>query len=252
VKVGESAAKIVKSRAVPKEGEDLYREEGRKEAAMIELFGKWQTEEWQPPRAVGGIVPRNERGQVDVWSEKCLPPGTVHLRFPRLVPVCQRLGINFAPAMVGFEIRKGRSIPVYEGLVVCEEFKDAIMEAYFEEEDARNIQMQKKREEQAAARWRQLILSVGTRKRLRETYQGTAEDDLVNSSSITTYKKLSNTSNNTLDHSPLKAGEKSGGKEVLDPQHVHHYDEENQSYDEESGMRTKWCICGFRIEVEEM
>ena len=126
------------------------------------------------------------------------------------------------------------------------------VQAYFEEEDARNIQMQKKREEQAAARWRQLILSVGTRKRLRETYQGTAEDDLVNSSSITTYKKLSNTSNNTLDHSPLKAGEKSGGKEVLDPQHVHHYDEENQSYDEESGMRTKWCICGFRIEVEEM
>ena len=49
---------IVKSRAVPKEGEDLYREEGRKEATMIELFGKWQTEEWQPPRAVGGIVPR--------------------------------------------------------------------------------------------------------------------------------------------------------------------------------------------------
>lgn len=74
---------------------------------------------------------QNERGQVDVWSEKCLPPGTVHLRFPRLVPVCQRLGINFAPAMVGFEIRKGRSIPVYEGLVVCEEFKGAIMEVNF-------------------------------------------------------------------------------------------------------------------------
>ena len=74
---------------------------------------------------------QNERGQVDVWSEKCLPLGTVHLRFPRLVPVCQRLGINFAPTMVGFEIRKGRSIPVYEGLVVCEEFKDAIMEVNF-------------------------------------------------------------------------------------------------------------------------
>jgi hypothetical protein len=40
LRVVESAAKIVKSRAVAKEGEDLYREEGRKEINMIELFGK--------------------------------------------------------------------------------------------------------------------------------------------------------------------------------------------------------------------
>lgn len=46
---------------------------------------------------------QNERGQVDVWSEKCLPPGTVHLRLPRLVPVAKRLEIDFAPAMVGFD-----------------------------------------------------------------------------------------------------------------------------------------------------
>ena len=65
---------------------------------------------------------------MDVWSEKCLPPGTVHLRFPRLVPVAKRLGINFAPAMVGFEFRNGRSVPVYEGIVVCTEFKEVILE----------------------------------------------------------------------------------------------------------------------------
>lgn len=69
---------------------------------------------------------------MDVWSEKCLPPGTVHLRFPRLVPVCQRLGVDFAPAMVGFEIRRGHSVPVFEGLVVCEEFKDAVMAVCYE------------------------------------------------------------------------------------------------------------------------
>lgn len=76
------------------------------------------------------LIIQNERGQVDVWSEKCLPPGTVHLRFPGLVPIAKRLGIDFAPAMVGFEFRNGRSVPVYEGLVVCTEFKDAILEVY--------------------------------------------------------------------------------------------------------------------------
>jgi hypothetical protein len=41
-------------------------------------------------------------------------------------------------------------------------------------------------------------------------------------------------------------------KSATDPQHVHEFPEENQSYDEDRGMRTKWCICGFSIEVEEM
>ena len=65
---------------------------------------------------------------MDVWSEKCLPPGTVHLRLPRVTLVAKRLEIDFAPAMVGFEFRNGRSVPVFEGIVVCAEFKDAILE----------------------------------------------------------------------------------------------------------------------------
>lgn len=71
---------------------------------------------------------QNERGQVDVWSEKCLPPGTVHLRLPRVYLVAKKLGIDYAPAMIGFEFRKGGSTPVFEGIVVCTEFKDLILE----------------------------------------------------------------------------------------------------------------------------
>lgn len=63
-----------------------------------------------------------------MWSEKCLPPGTAHLRFPRVAHVAKRLDIDFAHAMVGFEFRNGRSTPVFEGIVVCAEFKDAVLE----------------------------------------------------------------------------------------------------------------------------
>jgi xeroderma pigmentosum group C-complementing protein len=73
-------------------------------------------------------VSKNERGQVDVWSEKCLPPGTVHLRLPRLFQVAKRLGIDYAPAMVGFDYRSGRCLPVFDGIVVCTEFQSAILE----------------------------------------------------------------------------------------------------------------------------
>ncbi|CAI0548178.1 unnamed protein product, partial [Linum tenue] len=115
----------------------------------FELYGEWQLEPLQLPPAVNGIVPKNERGQVDVWSEKCLPPGTVHLRLPRVFNVAKRLDIDYAPAMVGFEFRNGRSVPIYDGIVVCTEFKDVILEAYDEEEDRRKAE-EKRRDEAIA------------------------------------------------------------------------------------------------------
>lgn len=42
--------------------------------------------------------------------------------------VAKRLEIDYAPAMVGFEFRNGHSHPVFDGIVVCAEFKDAILE----------------------------------------------------------------------------------------------------------------------------
>lgn len=52
----------------------------------------------------------------------------MHLRFPRAYSVAKRLEIDYAPAMVGFEFKNGRSYPVYDGIVVCAEFKDVLLE----------------------------------------------------------------------------------------------------------------------------
>lgn len=42
--------------------------------------------------------------------------------------MAKRLGIDYAPAMVGFEFRSGRATPCYDGIVVCTEFRDIIVE----------------------------------------------------------------------------------------------------------------------------
>jgi xeroderma pigmentosum group C-complementing protein len=55
----------------------------------------------------------------------------VHLRFPRAYEVAKRLEIDSAPAMVGFEFKNGRSYPVHQGIVVCAEFKDVLLEVFF-------------------------------------------------------------------------------------------------------------------------
>ena len=58
--------------------------------------------------------------------------GTVHLSdMPRVSLVCKALGIDYAVAMTGFETRGGQSVPVFDGVVVCEEHAQAVAEKYW-------------------------------------------------------------------------------------------------------------------------
>eukprot|EP01018_Ginkgo_biloba_P029180 Gb_25624 [translate_table: standard] len=284
VKKDESPAKILKASRNAAKGsppDPSYSEEDYTEGRTIALFGKWQTEPLQLPPAVGGIVPKNERGQVDVWSEKCLPPGTVHLRMPRLVNVAKRLGIDFAPAMVGFEIRNGRSVPLFEGIVICREFRDALLQAYSEEEERRIVEEKKKSEHLAISRWCQLLRSVATRQRLQNAYEET-HSNTDHQSVVPVVEKMTCEASSSMDGQNtfvtgkdetgqvsneqiyIKSLEQNNGdftsayeninnsKSDSAHHHIHIFPDENQSYDQESAIRTKHCPCGFTIQVEEM
>lgn len=60
--------------------------------------------------------------------------GTIHLQVKGLAPICRKLGVDYAPAMMGFDVRGGRSIPLIEGVVVCEEFEQHVLLAFAEDE----------------------------------------------------------------------------------------------------------------------
>ncbi|KAK4366920.1 hypothetical protein RND71_014800 [Anisodus tanguticus] len=261
VKANEIPAKVVKRSRKQNKGQDAQDDEyGEGDSGgTIALYGQWQTEPLFLPHAVNGIVPKNERGQVDVWSEKCLPPGTVHLRLPRLVPVVKRLQIDFAPAMVGFEFRNGRSLPVYEGLVVCTKFKDAILEAYTEEEVRREAKERRRTEAEALSRWYQLLASLITRQRLHNCYiDGASSQSVVNiAMSNDKSSVLAGGIENTRT-APEYQQEKSEIAKSNSPQivlaenHEHVFLVEDQTVGEGSSTRTKQCRCGFSVQYEEL
>ncbi|MED6180372.1 hypothetical protein PIB30_009725 [Stylosanthes scabra] len=228
----------------------------------IKLYGSWQLEPLNLPHAMNGIVPKNERGQVDVWSEKCLPPGTVHLRFPRAFSVAKRLEIDYAPAMVGFEFKNGRSYPVFDGIVVCAEFKDVLLEAFAEEEQRRQEEEKRRDETEALRRWYQLISSIVTRQRLKNRYNNGLPSEILtevqhvndkesnatvsdsNDNNQTPKNQQLNTSENNID---LKASISTHTEE-----HEHVFLKESQSFDERTSLLTKRCQCGFSVQVEEL
>ena len=50
---------------------------------------------------------------------------------PRIGMTCRKLGVDYATGMTGFDVRGGRSVPRIEGVVVCAEHEQAVLEAYW-------------------------------------------------------------------------------------------------------------------------
>lgn len=223
----------------------------------VNLYGKWQTEPLRLLPAENGIVPKNERGQVDLWSEKCLPPGTVHLGFPRIFAVAKKLEIDYAPAMVGFEFRNGRSVPLYDGIVVCTEFKDTILEAYAEEEERRGAEERRRNEAQAISRWYQLLSSIVTRQRLNNRYAEGVSNDAENTNCMFYHHHKSTNSEDIPKPISQQANEDNPSQpdampQLFEEEHEHVFLTHDPSPDNDCSTRTKRCHCGFSIEVEEL
>lgn len=54
-------------------------------------------------------------------SPAFLPPGTEHIRGDQIGRVAAKLGVDYAPALTGFETKQGRQVPVLDGIIVCKE-----------------------------------------------------------------------------------------------------------------------------------
>nr|XP_041574808.1 DNA repair protein complementing XP-C cells isoform X1 [Taeniopygia guttata] len=136
----------------------------------LALFGRWQTEEYQPPIAVDGKVPRNEYGNVYLFLPSMLPVGCVQLKLPNLNRVARKLNIDCAQAITGFDFHGGYSHPVTDGYVVCEEYKDVLVAAWENEQAEIEKKEKQKREIRALGNWKLLTKGLLIRERLKQRY----------------------------------------------------------------------------------
>ncbi|XP_052867437.1 DNA repair protein complementing XP-C cells homolog [Anopheles cruzii] len=137
---------------------------------MVELFGEWQVQDYEPPVAKDGLVPRTAYGNVDLFKPCMLPKGTVHLQLPGLNRICRRLRVDCAQAIIGFEYRKGGCQAVYDGFVVCEEFREQVVDEWYQEQMELAEKEQERRRQRIYANWRRLIVGLRIRKKLKDRY----------------------------------------------------------------------------------
>ncbi|XP_034933735.1 DNA repair protein complementing XP-C cells [Chelonus insularis] len=170
VKPKQEPYKIVKSLKLDKFTHQIVRE-------PLELFGKWQTDPYDPPVAKDGIVPRNAYGNVDLFQQCMLPKGTVHIDLPGLGRIAKKLNIDCAAAVTGFNFGCRRAMPKTEGYIVCEEYEETLREAWEAEQVAATKRAREKRDKKIWGSWRRLIRGLLIKEKLALRYNMKDEDD---------------------------------------------------------------------------
>lgn len=164
---------IKKKGAAPTNVIDGDADIGTNDQAMSRYYAEWQTEPWCPPAAKDGKVPKNDRGNVEVPPFAFqMPPGTVHVDLHHAAKVCKKLQIDFAPALTGFDIRSGRSVPSIEGVVVCQEFEELVQNACHEYVRHQAELAKQKRLTLAREAWGDFIKALLTHLRVHKSYAG--------------------------------------------------------------------------------
>ena len=135
---------------------------------MNKLYGIWQTNKWSPAYvAPNDAIPVNQHNNVEL---ALLNPGLVHLELNRISQVAKRLGVPYAPCLLGFEGHGGNMTPTIRGIVVHEHNADLLREAHVEFQSQLVENEYKERQREIYGKWKRLIKGVMTKERLEREY----------------------------------------------------------------------------------
>ena len=131
------------------------------------LYSKKQTEWIVPPPIENGVIPKNAYGNIDCFVPSMVPEGAVHVPLRSTARVCRKLGFDYAEAVVGFEFGNKMAVPVIQGVVIAEENRQILIDAWNEEEQARQVKEDEKRFKLVLSTWRKFLMGMRIFNRIR-------------------------------------------------------------------------------------
>lgn len=145
-------------------GDDLDQEEDAQETP---LYAEFQTELYRAPPVVNGKVPKNAYGNLDIYVPSMVPPGGIHIRDVNAARAARILGIDYADAVTGFDFKGRHGTAIVNGVVIAEEYRDAILEVLNAlEEERRDAELQTKTIE-ALRLWRHFLVRLRIAERVK-------------------------------------------------------------------------------------
>lgn len=164
VKIGEQPLKRVPATR-PKSG--FASEEDDDEAEETPLYAEYQTEFYRPPPVIQGRIPKNAYGNLDIYVPSMVPPGAVHIKHPEAARSAKILGIDYADAVTGFEFRGRRGTAVFGGIVIAQEYQEALEEVLRSIADERRQAAVEARAAEALRLWRLFLIKLRIAERVK-------------------------------------------------------------------------------------
>ena len=114
---------------------------------------------------VGGRIPKNAFGNLDVYVPSMVPPGAVHIKHALAARAAKCLGIDFADAVTGFKFKGRIGEAVKSGVVVAIEYEEAMQTVIMGFQDAAQEEEDAKRSLECLRLWRRFLtgLRIGER-----------------------------------------------------------------------------------------
>ncbi|KAF4504614.1 hypothetical protein G6O67_008044 [Ophiocordyceps sinensis] len=125
-----------------------------------------QTEAYEPAPVRNGRVPKNKFGNIEVYVPSMIPRGAVHIVHEHAVRAALTLGIDYAPALTGFQFRGRQGTAVLHGIVVAAEFDEAVRAVVVGLGDAEQEAADERRRLGVLVMWRRLLMGLRIRERI--------------------------------------------------------------------------------------
>ena len=138
----------------------------RSEGAGTPLYALFQTEPYAAPPVVNGRVPKNAFGNIDIYVSSMIPPGGVHIRHPESSRAARVLGIDYSDAVTGFEFKGRHGTAVVKGVVIAQDYQEALLTVLQGFDDERRQEEEEKRALEALKMWKRIVTGLKIRQRI--------------------------------------------------------------------------------------
>lgn len=176
VKFGEEPIKFLPRRVTRKSMFDDDDDNDNDDPDKVGLFGDdaagtpiymfEQTDLYKPAPVVRGRVPKNKFGNLDVYVPSMVPEGGVHVVHERAAQAAFILGMDYAPALTGFQFKGRRGTAVLNGVVIPSECEEAVRAAITGLDDLDAEIEQERRTLKALRMWSRFLKSLRIRERI--------------------------------------------------------------------------------------
>lgn len=142
----------------------------------IPIFTPEQTELYRAPPVLDGRIPKNKFGNIEIYVPSMVPEGGEHIEDEVAGRAAYMLGVDYAPALSGFNFQGRKGTAVLRGVVVAKENAEAVRAVLDGLKDLA-VQAVADRRTRAALRvWTVFLRGLRIRQRIRDAAEDRGED----------------------------------------------------------------------------